>query len=251
MQTRFFLLVGLISWGLAMTGNARFTNIPSESVSAGIKGNAGLQMEFLREPGAAVKLLGEPGNENWRIMRKQQYLDFVLIALYWWFFTFAFGECLIRTGVPSRILLGWIIISCITVADLADILEDTRILAVLNHPSATILFPFPFASVKWIFFFLAAGGASLLLLRYPHLATGGAPVWYWIPWLARLSGVLLACGFVLGTIEMFKILVYRSGPWLPLSAALAAFHSYLYWCCIWRPCITTYGLVKQVAATVQ
>src|SRR5215472_2617791 len=129
---------------------------------AGIK-NPGLAMQFAQSEKDVKGLLGDPdpqaghaqaARDNRQIMREQQYLDFVFMALYWMFFVLVVSVAM-RASAKGR-WLGWLVAAVISLTVVADVFENIGILSAVRVPSGSF-WPFPFAVTKWLLFFATLG----------------------------------------------------------------------------------------------
>lgn len=209
MKRHFVLLLALVVWGVIQMVNIRQLQAHCQVCVAGIRGDPGIQMELVDKASQVTCLLGqlgmEPGDSNRQIMREQQYLDFVFIPIYWAFFYFAIGGALRGSGAAAgRAIAKWLRLF-ISIAAVADYLEDAAILRALDPTYHGAILPFPFGFTKWLFFFLALAVSSLLFLRYPKL--GSFPMApsrldsaaHWLVGLSFLVGALLGLAGTIGT----------------------------------------------------
>lgn len=203
MRRNLLLLITLIAWAIVMLVNGRNLQVGDSKAIAGIHKSPGLAMEFAQNQQEVKDLLGDPDHtpvadattKNWQAMRRQQYLDFVLIALYWSFFVFVISAAMRASGSAPR--LGRLVAILISLAALADILEDVAILETLQSPPGN-LYPFPFGVAKWLCFFGVLGFSSPVFLRYPGLGSFSFPVNRWIRWLTLVTGVAFLAASLLG-----------------------------------------------------
>jgi hypothetical protein len=203
MRRNLFLLFALIIWAIVLLVNGRNFQVGDSKAIAGIHKSPGLAMEFAQNQQQVKDLLGDPGQtpvteattKNWQTMRCQQYLDFVFIALYWSFFVFVISAAMRASGSAPR--LGWLVAILISLAAVADILEDVAILEMLQSPPGN-LYPFPFGVAKWLSFFGVLGFSSLLFLRYPGRGSLSFPVNRWIRGLTLVTGVAFLAASLLG-----------------------------------------------------
>jgi hypothetical protein len=125
-------------------------------------------------------------SHNIGVFQVLTYMDFVFIALYWAIFVL-FAE--VEVGKCSNWVIGFI-----SLAGLFDILENIRILSVLNalRDSAVVqgLLPRPFSLVKWVVLALALGAAGTLTW------TGAKRVGRLVSAALVLSSVLTLSGLV-------------------------------------------------------
>jgi len=203
MQRHFLLLVAMISWSIVLALNGSQLQAPSKVCIPYIKLGPGIQMELVRNGSQVSSLLGqagmEPGDSNRQIMREQQYLDFIFIPLYWAFFYYAIGGAFRNTGGVGFSLAKWLRI-VISIAAVADYLEDVAILWALRPSYNGPVWPFPFGFTKWLFFFLTVGFSAVLFLRYPKFGsfpTGSR----WAGWVGFLFLGSALCG-ILGTFSV-------------------------------------------------
>jgi hypothetical protein len=203
MRRNLLLLVALIAWSIVMLVSSRTFQVDECKAIAGIHKSPGLAMEFAHNQQQVKDLLGDPDQtpvsdattKNWQAMRRQQYLDFVLIALYWSFFVFVISAAMRASGSAPR--LGWLVAVLISLAAVADILEDVAILEILQSPPGN-LYPFPFGVAKWLCFFGVLGFSSPVFLGYPKFGSFSFPVNRWIRWLSLATGVAFLTASLLG-----------------------------------------------------
>jgi hypothetical protein len=203
MRRNLLLLIALITWSSVLLINSRTFQVDDSKAISGIHKSPGLAMEFARNQQEVKDLLGDPDQtpvaaattKNWQAMRRQQYLDFVLIVLYWSFFVFAISAAMRASGAAPR--LGWLVAILISLAALADILEDVAILETLQSQPGN-LYPFPFGVAKWLCFFGVLGFSSPLFLRYPGLGSFSFPANRRIRWLILVTGVAFLAASLLG-----------------------------------------------------
>src|SRR5215469_6547520 len=165
------LFVILIVVGIALSFNGRRVQKPdSSSPIAGIK-EPGLAMEFAGSKEQVKDLLDGkdtklPNKHNRQVLRRQQWIDFLFIALYWAFFFYVIGGPMRseRSAIP---ILGLILGILITVAALADVLEDVGILLALDPTYAGPFWPHAFGVTKWFCLFLGLLSAAAFFISYP------------------------------------------------------------------------------------
>lgn len=197
MFRHFLLLILLVACGITLL--ILGSSLPQKPV-AGIS-NASLNMQFIRGPNQATLLLGSPetqsGLRNWTTMRRQQFLDFVFIPLYWAFFFYTLASPVCHSASKAVRLLGWTTRGCISIAAIADICENITILCALSASCSDDLWPFWFAIVKWTFLFL-----TLALQALPLILRPGA---FWPnaepelkTWLLRMTGVIFLTASIFG-----------------------------------------------------
>lgn len=213
MQRQFVLLSALAIWSIIQTVNGLRLQTASGSCVAGISGQPGIQMEFASAGPQVSCLLGqarmEPGDMNRQIMREQQYLDFVFIPIYWAFFFLGIGSPFRKSAAAAGRSLGRWLQIFISIAAVADYLEDAAIFYALDPTYHGLIWPFPFGFAKWLFFFLALTCSGLLFLRYPQLGSfTGKPV-RWIPLVRWLAGLPFLFGGLLGVVATISTIVAK------------------------------------------
>lgn len=195
------LLLLLAASGVALIINGKKLQPNPNSHIAGLTDNAGIQMEFAKNSTDVTGLLyerdSEKGKINWPIMRQQQRYDVPFILLYWIVFFYLIGGPLRNSAASTGRTLGYLLGVFITIAAVADFLEDAGILAALSSSHQGLLWPFLFGVTKWLFVFLSLGISGWFLVWYPALASKLATV------LLRVTGgFFLAAGVsgLIGTI---------------------------------------------------
>lgn len=162
----------------------------------------------------------EPGDMNRQVVRELQYLDFVYIPLYWAFFYFAIAGAFSDSGPGHGLAKALRVV--ISIAAVADYLEDAAIFNALDPTYRGALWPFPFGFTKWLFFFLALACAGSLLVRYAKRGSFYTPpsrldsVAGWLSGLALLGSALLGLAATIITIMDRGFLL---APALLLTAA--------------------------------
>lgn len=188
------LLLLLLLCGIALFVNGRRVHPMPHSSISGIEGNPGLAMEFARSQDQVTALLGPPNTEqaisNRKIMAWQQYIDFFYIVLYWAFFFFVVGGPMRASHMLAGRLLGQLLGVLITVAAIADILEDIGILLALRPGYEGPFWPFGFGVTKWLCFYVALLSSTAFFAAYPRL--GNFPMAS-----SRLDLVAIAVGILL------------------------------------------------------
>ncbi len=151
----------------------------------------GLAMEFVKTPFDRQSVIG-PDNKYAPNIRSQQYWDFLFIPLYVALFAFL-GREIRFTDIPAANWFSWIAIACAIFAGLADIGENTAILATLNNEAA-IPWITRFSWPKWGLAFAAVLLDCIPLFAWPKLKL-------WERAVALITGALL---FVAGITGLFS-----------------------------------------------
>jgi hypothetical protein len=223
MKSYLALLLALSIWAGVLTANTSHLRTSDKSHIAGIHNFPGVQMELARAPEEVTDLLlpvdSEQGKMNRETLRQQQYLDCIFIPLYWALFWFAFGGPLLSSGATAGRVLGLLVRVSITVAAIADYMEDIAIVSVLYPTYQGCLWPFKFGFPKWLFFFLALGFSAPFLWHYPKLGDFAAPSLRWDRPVARIIGALFFSGSVLGIVGTIGTF-YNKGEMLVLGFLL-------------------------------
>jgi hypothetical protein len=203
MRRDLLMLVVMILWSLWMIISAKKFKVDDSRSIAGIRKSPGVAMEFARRPQEVVDLLGDPdahdraaaqaAHDNRQAMKRQQYLDFVFIVLYWMVFVFAIAAAM-RQAVPW---LGGLLVALISAAAVADVLEDIGILGAVGAFHCPF-WPFPFGVTKWLMFFAALGLSSLLFLFYPRFGTFPSSFPGWADWPRLVVGATFLAGSAVG-----------------------------------------------------
>lgn len=201
----FIILIVVIG---ALSFNGRRVQKPaSSSPIVGIS-EPGLAMEFASSEGQVKDLLDgrdakTPNEHNRQVLRWQQWIDFLFIALYWAFFFYVIGGPMRseRSAIP---ILGKILGILITVAALADVLEDIGILLALNPAYAGSFWPFPFGVTKWFCLYLVLLLAAAFFIFYPRLGAFPMPASK-LDWLGVVIGIALAASAVAGLIWIVAV----------------------------------------------
>lgn len=240
MRRNLTILLALILWSILMIINVRFEAPkeqfgPTGQLISGIT-NPGLVMQFVHTQEQVFHLLGDPGpkhdKEPWaanqKVMRQQQYLDFVFIVLYWGLFVFVVSPPMRQSKNRLAQRLGWLALICITVAAIADYVEDAAILSAINLPNTSNFWPYHYAIVKWSFFFITLGLSSPLFLLYPKFGNFTL-LTTWTKWPRLITGPAFLAGSILGLIGIASILARQNGVFLKYAEAalLAGFLSLL------------------------
>ena len=216
MRAALKLLVLLITVQVALVFNgSRFHKPVSTSEIAGIT-EPGLAMEFASSQEQVKTLLddSDPKNQNRQVLKWQQWIDFLYIALYWAFFFYVVGGPMRgeRSALP---LLGQIVGALITVAALCDVLEDVGILLALRSTYSGTFWPFEFALAKWFCFYLVLLIAAVFFVRYPRLGAFPMPASR-LDLLGIVTGILLAASSVTGLIGTLSVagMIPDKAPWV-------------------------------------
>ncbi len=196
MRRYFYLLVSFAVWALIMTISSCG---PDTIGKCGIV-RPGLAMEFASSAADVNNVLtpeteSRPDSVLKSHIIRQQYLDFIFIALYWAVFFLIIGRSLIQAQSRAARIFGLLVCIFISVAAIADILEDVAILRVICGGHR--FWPLWFGAPKWMFYFLTMGfSAALFFLRPGNLfhTTQGPG----FSWLVSISGVLLTAGSLAG-----------------------------------------------------
>jgi hypothetical protein len=204
------VLAGFVVLSLVMVGIAsRFKPAPG-AILHGLKPNQlGLAVELARNQADFIQMVGSPAGgsgspaastRSW--LRRQQYFDFIFIALYATLF-WILGGVEMSAGFSGAFFLGAAARAAIVLAAGFDVMEDLAILRALRgapfrQPIRTFGVP------KWGFFLLAAllVSASFLYVGFQPLALGGAGGVDRA--LAGLTGLLLAAGGLLGLAGLIR-----------------------------------------------
>lgn len=188
------------------------------STVAGIS-EPGLAMQFATSEKQVSTLLdgkdARTANEdNRQVLRWQQWIDFLYIALYWAFFFYVIGGPM-RSESSAVPILGKILAVLITVAALADVLEDIGILLALNSGYAGSFWPFPFAVTKWFCFYLALLCAAAFFIFYSRLGAFPMPTSR-LNWLGFFIGIALAASSIIGLAGILGAtgVIEGKAPWL-------------------------------------
>jgi hypothetical protein len=198
------VLLAFVAMSLVMFGiTCRFGPAPGADRHGLKPHQLGLAVELAASQSDFNQLVGAPSdscestaasNRCW--LRRQQYLDFLFIALYVALF-WILGGVEISEGYFGAFFLGAAARAAIVLAAGFDVMEDVAILRALRgdpftQPIRTFGLP------KWGFFFLAAllVSAWFLYSCFHSLAVGGTGGMDRA--LAGLTGLLLAAGGLLG-----------------------------------------------------
>jgi len=216
------LLLLLAASAVTLMIHGRQLQPKADSHIAGLNGNAGVQMEFAKNSTDVSGLLGEAGldNPNWAIMRQQQYLDFPFIVLYWAVFFYTIGGPLRNSTASAGHTLGYLLGLFITIAALADFLEDGGILAALSSSHQGLLWPFPFGVTKWLFVFLSLGLSGCFLVSYPKLGVFAFPASTLTTALVRITGAFFLAAGLTGLIGAVGA-IFQKGPLVLLGGLLS------------------------------
>ena len=206
MKRNLVLLIVLIAWAAIMRHNLAPFKLQRPCV-AGFQGSPGVQIELASDASQVACLL-EPANDvssdtKRQIMREQQYLDGILIPLYWAIFWFVIGGPLWASGNIAGRALGLLLRVSVTVAAIADYLEDMAILSAICSTYQGRLWPFTFGFPKWLFFLLALGLSGVFFIGYPKFGAFSASVPHWKTLAARFLGVVL---LVISGLGLFGII---------------------------------------------
>ena len=219
MQRELLLLVLLVVCGivLALNGN-RVKAVPGSSI-AGIR-NPGLAMEFASSASEVSGLLDtkdpDQAARNRSALRIQQWIDFLFIFLYWALFFYVIGGALLKSAAPTASALGIALAILITIAALADVLEDIGILLALRPQYNGGFWPFHFGVTKWLCFFLALLVSSQFFLRYPRLGTFPVTPSWW-HFLAIVIGVFFLGSSLIGLAGTLGA-VRGNGAWIIVAS---------------------------------
>jgi hypothetical protein len=181
------IAVGLLVVGIVMAFRGRALKVPEGTDLQGLK--PGVAIELAGTPDRFLAIVGggdtPQGRRNRAVLRQLQYLDFLFVLLYVALF-WRLGGTESAAGFAGTSALGWGVRAAIVLTGLLDVLEDLAVLRWTRddfHGGPIRRFGLP----KWLFFFVASVGASVLFF---HLAQH--PVW------ARITGLLLAAGGLTG-----------------------------------------------------
>lgn len=212
---KLLILLILVEGALLLNG-LRVHRSDSKPDIAGIT-EPGLAMQFATSEEQVTTLLGgadAKGENNRQVLRWQQWIDFLYIALYWAFFFYVIGGPMRseRSAIP---ILGSILGVLITVAALADFLEDIGILLALNPAYAGSFWPFPFAATKWFCFYLGLLSAAAFFIFYARLGAFPMPTSR-LNWLGFLIGIALAASSFIGLAGILGAtkIIEGKAPWL-------------------------------------
>lgn len=208
----------------------------------------GLAMQFVTVEDQVTKLLGgtdTQGESNRQVLRWQQWIDFLYIALYWAFFFFVIGGPMRASQTPLGRILGQLLGVLITVAALSDVLEDVGILLALNPGHAGSFWPFPFAVTKWFCFYLGLLSAAAFFISYPRLGAFPVPSSKF-DLIAIFTGISLAASSITGLVGILgatKVIDQGKAPWLayafvPLAVAVGLLLVWFIAGVIMRPAIS-------------
>src|SRR6267378_2315424 len=218
MKQHFYLLLVFALWALVMT---MASCGPKTKGKCGIAAS-GLAMEFASSvPDVNDALTPETEVHPDSVLKshiiRQQYLDFVFIALYWSVFFLIIGRSLIQSPARTARILGWLVCVCISVAAIADVLEDVAILIALGGGQS--IWPLWFGVPKWTFYFLTMGFSAALFFLRPGSVFRVTPG-PGFSLLVSASGVLLMAGSAAGLtgLAMF-LLSCKCGGIIGLAAS--------------------------------
>jgi len=199
------VLVAFLLLSLVMVGIAYWRLKPARADALhGLKpSQLGIAVELARSQSDFLQMVGSPGagsgspvasTRSW--LGRQQYLDFLYIALYVVLF-WILGGVEMSEGFSGAFLLGVAARAAIVLAGGFDVIEDVAILRALRGNPFTQAIR-TFGLPKWGFFFLAALLVSAWFLYFclHSPAVGGAGGVNRA--LAGLTGLLLAAGGCLG-----------------------------------------------------
>lgn len=208
MKRNLVLLLALIAWFLIMRHNLAPFKLQRPCV-AGLQGSPGVQIELASDVGDVGCLL-EPANgfssdAKRQLMGEQQYLDGIFIPLYWAFFWFVIGGPLWNSGKSAGRALGLLLRASVTVAAIADYLEDMAILSAICATYQGHLWPFTFGFPKWLFFLLALGFSGVFFLGYPKFGAFSASASRWKTLAARFVGIICLAGSALGLFGLIAL----------------------------------------------
>lgn len=214
------LFVILIVVGTALSFNGRRVQ-KTNSTIGGIS-EPGLAMEFASSEGQVKDLLDgkdarTPNEQNRQVLRWQQWIDFLFIAVYWAFFFYAIGGPM-RSERSAAPILGQILGLLITVAALADVLEDIGILLALNPTYAGSFWPYWFGVTKWFCLFLGLFSAAAFFITYPRLGAFPMPSPK-LNWLGIVIGIALAVSSIAGLVWVLGAanVIADKAQWLPYA----------------------------------
>ena len=245
MGRNLLILIVLIACASLLKYNERYKgNDPVKDHLVQNLPNRGVVMQFTQSREQVIALLGNPDEKdpknpdeksaearnaeaNWATMTRQQYIDFVFIPLYWALFFFALSGPMRRSGNSVGRILGWLTAICVTVAAIADYVEDFAILHALGKGGVNF-WPCNFAAAKWTFFYVTIGISSLLFLFYPKLGNfsrtqeGSSS---WLRWTTAGLRWTTGLAFLAGSIEALIAIPIilspqRDGEWLARAQKL-------------------------------
>jgi hypothetical protein len=203
----FVVLLAFAALALVMAGiSTRLKPAPKRNLHGLGDTQLGIAVELVRDQADFDQMVGLPAagpgststpTRTW--LRRQQFLDFLFIALYVALF-WLLGGVEKSAGFPVARLLGTAAQAAIVCAGLCDVLEDVAILRALAGSPETLPIR-TFGLPKWGLFFLAALLLSAWFFRFSFhpLAAGAASAPSGLDRaLAGLIGLLLAAGSLLG-----------------------------------------------------
>lgn len=212
MKRYFYLLIAFAIWTFVMIVVA----VGPETIGKGGIAKPGLAMEFASsttdvENAFTLKPESCPripdGVLKYQVIR-QQYLDFVFIGLYWAVFFFVIGRSLMLSPGGVAWIFGLLVCICITLAAIADVLEDVAILHVICGGHR--FWPLWFGAPKWMFYFLAMGFSAALFFLRPATVFATPPTARFsglVTVSVIVSGVLLTAGSLAGLTSLAMLLL--------------------------------------------
>lgn len=102
------------------------------------------------------------------------------------------------SGNIARASAGLLLRVSVSVAAIADYLEDMAILSAICSTYQGHLWPFTFGFPKWLFFLLALGFSGVFFLGYPKFGAFSASAPRWKTLAARFLAVVLLMISALG-----------------------------------------------------
>jgi hypothetical protein len=197
-----FIVLGLV---MSTTGS-RFQPVKGADLHGLKLKQLGIAVELSRGRQDFVQMVGprdqdpySAGSRNRSLLRWQQFLDFLFIALYLALF-WILGGVEISAGFGGSLFLGIAVRAAIVLAAVFDVLEDRAILRAVGDDS----YAQPirnFGVPKWVFFFLALILVSVLFL---YLCLRSHDAGSLDRALAGLIGLLLAAGGLLGLAGLIR-----------------------------------------------
>jgi hypothetical protein len=213
------LTIAIVAW----MGLSKFS--PRERHFSSGFTNHVIAIELVRTREEVLGIVGEPGDPNREVMRGKVWKDFFFIPSYAVLFA-ALGWLLGRSNYRFAIWVGAAIVACSAGAAVFDVIENLRILHVLDARLAdttqTMLDRLRSASlVKWAFVFIAmALLAPIAFLRRELFTLPIGP-----PRLAAVLSVILALAYlsagVIGLIGLTQYpLIERASIFMALALLL-------------------------------
>ena len=206
----FIVLLAFVALSLLMARTStRLVPAPNANVHGLDRGQLGIAVELARDQPDFDQMVGlpaaGPGSTSARTrtwLGRQQFLDFLFIALYVALF-WLLGEVEKAAGFPVAWLLGTAAQAAIVCAGLCDVLEDIAILRALAGSPETLPIR-TFGLPKWGLFFLAALLLSAWFFHFSFHPLAAGAAGGLDRSLAGLIGLLLAAGGLLGVVGVLR-----------------------------------------------